>query len=197
MTGRPRDPAIAQRILDSALDVYAERGWAGLTMDEVARRAGVGKAALYLRQPSKEDLLVEAFDSATPRFTPEDAELPPNRLLLAIGTQMRSRYTGRFGRALVRLALDADQVPELYRRVSARFYTELEFGVRALDDAGASEGLPPETGAVGMIEALGGAILMRTLFTARWDDPRSAEASDTFVQGIVELLTPPEPGPVP
>jgi len=186
--GRPRNPDIDQRILEAALDDYAQRGWSGLTMHAVARRAGIGKAALYLRWSSKEDLLTEAFASGSPRFTPEDAGLPPRELLLEIGVQMRRQYAGRFGRAMVRLALDADQIPELYQRLSERFYAELDFGIRALDDAGAAEALPPNTGSIALIEALGGAILMRTLFTARWDDPHGIDATDEFVRGMVDLL---------
>lgn len=186
--GRPRDPDIDQRVLEAALDIYAQRGWSGLTMHEVARRANIGKAALYLRWSSKEDLVADAFATGSPRFTPEDAELPPRDLLLDIGVQMRRQYTGRFGRALVRLALDADQVPELYQRLSQRFYRELDFGIRALDDAGAADALPPNTGSIALIEALGGAILMRTLFTARWADPHGIEATDDFVRGVVDML---------
>lgn len=186
--GRPRNPDIDQRILDAALDLYAHRGWSGLTMHVVARQAGVGKAALYLRWSSKEDLLAEAFATGSPRFAPEDAELPPRELLQDIGLQMRRQYTGQFGRALVRLALDAEQLPDLYQRMSERFYQELDFGIRALDDAGAGAALPPNTGAIALIEALGGAILMRTLFTARWDDPHGVEATDDFVRGVVDML---------
>ncbi|ORW23271.1 hypothetical protein AWC19_11985 [Mycobacterium palustre] len=157
-------------------------------MHAVARRAGIGKAALYLRWSSKEDLLSEAFATGSPKFAPEDAELAPRELLLDIGIQMRRQYTGRFGRALIRLALDAEQVPDLYQRLSQRFYEELDFGIRALDAAGAAAALPPNTGAIALIEALGGAILMRTLFTARWDDPHGIDATDEFVRGVVDML---------
>ena len=51
--GRPADPDIEQRVLAAALTVYGEVGWAGFTLDRVARRAPVGKAALYRRWPSK------------------------------------------------------------------------------------------------------------------------------------------------
>jgi AcrR family transcriptional regulator len=188
--GRPRNPAFDRRILDAALIVYAERGWTGFTMEEVARQARIGKAALYLRWSSKEELLVEAFTASTPAFMPEDAGRSARELLLAIGTQMRQQYTGHFGRAMVRLGLDADQIPELYRRVSARFYRELEFGIKALDGTGISDDRPPGTDSVALIEALSGAVLMRTLFTSRWDNPRSASATDAFVHGIVDLLAP-------
>src|SRR5207245_5491799 len=62
-TGRPRDPAVDKRALGAARDVLAERGYAAVTYDEVARRAGVGKSSLYLRWPSKADLVVAAVDA--------------------------------------------------------------------------------------------------------------------------------------
>jgi len=52
--------------LDAARTVYGDRGWSGFTVDEVARRAGVGKGSLYLRWPNKAALLVDAVRSAAP-----------------------------------------------------------------------------------------------------------------------------------
>jgi DNA-binding transcriptional MerR regulator len=51
-SGRPRDPDLESRVLAAALRVYAEAGWSGFSFDAVARRAGVGKAPLYLRWQS-------------------------------------------------------------------------------------------------------------------------------------------------
>jgi AcrR family transcriptional regulator len=47
---RPRD------IVAAALDVFAEKGFAGAKMDEIARRAGVSKGTLYLYFGTKEDV---------------------------------------------------------------------------------------------------------------------------------------------
>lgn len=58
--GRPRDAGRDAAILGAALDVLADTGYDRLTMDEVARRAGAGKATLYRRWPSKADLVVAA-----------------------------------------------------------------------------------------------------------------------------------------
>ncbi|WP_028644662.1 TetR/AcrR family transcriptional regulator [Nocardioides sp. URHA0020] len=58
--GRPRTPGADDKILAAALDEYAEHGWAGFTMDAVARRAGVGKSTVYLRWPDKDALLTDA-----------------------------------------------------------------------------------------------------------------------------------------
>ncbi|GGF20854.1 TetR/AcrR family transcriptional regulator [Williamsia phyllosphaerae] len=48
------------RILEVAREVFATDGL-GVSMREVARRAGVGPATLYRRFPTKKDLVVEAF----------------------------------------------------------------------------------------------------------------------------------------
>ena len=59
--GRPRDPGVDEAILDAAVDLLAEAGYARLTMDQVAARAGVGKASVYLRWPNKVALVAEAI----------------------------------------------------------------------------------------------------------------------------------------
>lgn len=58
--GRKRDQALDGALLEATLDVLAEVGAAGLTMDAVAARAGSGKAALYRRWSSKADLIIAA-----------------------------------------------------------------------------------------------------------------------------------------
>jgi AcrR family transcriptional regulator len=54
---RSRDPAI----LDAALEGVAELGYDRLTMDDIAARAGVGKAAIYRRWPSKAVVVADAI----------------------------------------------------------------------------------------------------------------------------------------
>jgi AcrR family transcriptional regulator len=59
--GRPRDPEVDEAILAAALDLLAEAGFARLTMEQVAARAGAGKASVYLRWPNKVALVAEAI----------------------------------------------------------------------------------------------------------------------------------------
>lgn len=58
--GRKRDHTRDPEILEAALDVLAECGYDGLTIDMVAARAKAGKATLYRRWPSKAELVIEA-----------------------------------------------------------------------------------------------------------------------------------------
>jgi AcrR family transcriptional regulator len=48
------------RVLEAARELFAESGL-GVTMRQIARRAGVGPATLYRRFPTKQDLVLEAF----------------------------------------------------------------------------------------------------------------------------------------
>ncbi|MBD3780119.1 TetR/AcrR family transcriptional regulator [Cellulomonas sp. ES6] len=59
--GRPRDEAKDEAILSAARELLRERGYAGMTMDAVAERAGAGKATVYRRWSSKVQLTVDSM----------------------------------------------------------------------------------------------------------------------------------------
>ena len=52
-----RKQARPQELLDAALELFVERGFAATRAEDVAARAGVSKGTLYLYYPSKEELL--------------------------------------------------------------------------------------------------------------------------------------------
>jgi AcrR family transcriptional regulator len=58
--GRKRDHTRDPEILQAALEVLAETGYDGMTVDMVAARAKAGKATLYRRWPSKAELVIDA-----------------------------------------------------------------------------------------------------------------------------------------
>jgi AcrR family transcriptional regulator len=59
--GRPRSERAEQAIIDATIEAIGECGIDGVRCEDVAARAGVGKATLYRRWPGKEDLLIAAF----------------------------------------------------------------------------------------------------------------------------------------
>jgi AcrR family transcriptional regulator len=58
--GRKRDHTKDQQILDAAIEVLAETGFDGMTIDMVATRAKAGKATVYRRWASKNELVLDA-----------------------------------------------------------------------------------------------------------------------------------------
>jgi AcrR family transcriptional regulator len=60
-TGRPRDPQIDATVLEATLAVLDESGYGQLTIEEVARRAGATKPAIYRRWPTRQHLALAAL----------------------------------------------------------------------------------------------------------------------------------------
>lgn len=59
--GRPRDEVVETKIIESALTLYGEVGWAAFNLTKVASAAGVGKSSIYTRWETRDDLLKDAF----------------------------------------------------------------------------------------------------------------------------------------
>ncbi|MER5378907.1 TetR/AcrR family transcriptional regulator [Streptomyces sp. NPDC002688] len=65
-SSRRRGAVLERAILEAALEQLGTVGWNGLTMEGVAARAQTGKAAVYRRWPSKEDLVADALQAGLP-----------------------------------------------------------------------------------------------------------------------------------
>lgn len=63
---RRRGPVLERAILEATLEQLGSVGWNGLTMEGVAVGAQTGKAAVYRRWPSKEDLVADALQAGLP-----------------------------------------------------------------------------------------------------------------------------------
>jgi AcrR family transcriptional regulator len=71
--GRPRDPSRDEAIRAALLRLLGEVGYGGLTMDALAQAAGVGKATIYRRWRTKQDLIVDSIaDLASVLTVPPD-----------------------------------------------------------------------------------------------------------------------------
>lgn len=74
--GRPRDPAINEAILTATRDLLVLVGYANLSMEAVAARAGVSKPTLYLRYPTRAVLVFEAiFGKTKTRAIPDNGNI--------------------------------------------------------------------------------------------------------------------------
>ena len=174
-------PKTRERILDAAMDVFAEQGFGGATISEVERRVGlaVGKGSLYRHFPSKEALLQAAVEREVTRLRAETtqarAELPPvadpTERRLQVYEQMLDDLR-RFDR-LVRLMLnEGERVPELRKAIWAALHQPVQ-------------GPPHEGNTVEAIAvaALGGYHLLSRM----QGRPFNGVAQDQFLRTLVEL----------
>ena len=74
--GRPRDPGYDKVILDATLEILNDKGYAGLTVDGVAAKTGVGRPTIYRRWRSKPVLVIAALtQSPNLSLTPDTGTL--------------------------------------------------------------------------------------------------------------------------
>ncbi|MBJ7354588.1 MAG: TetR/AcrR family transcriptional regulator [Thermoleophilaceae bacterium] len=113
--GRPRDPETDERIVRCALDQLAEDGYAGMSIDGVARAAGVSKATIYRRFTDKNDLVTAAIATYAIQDV-EDLRGDTREQLIAMMQAARERMIDGPGMMIMRQILaEAQRNPELVR----------------------------------------------------------------------------------
>lgn len=95
--GRPKDPDVTRRALVAGRAILATQGLDGFTMDAVAVAAGVGKASIYRRWPSKEAVLADVV--CTLGVRPVNHGPGPGTLYLDISRVLHAATSGRDARA--------------------------------------------------------------------------------------------------
>ncbi len=112
--GRPRSQEADRAILGAAVELLAERGLADMSIEEVAARAGVGKATIYRRWPSKGLLALDAFVASFREQQPlPDTGTLSGDLLEALHAWVRAVTRTPMGRMLADLIAEAQHDPEL------------------------------------------------------------------------------------
>lgn len=104
-TGRPRNPETGATILTAALEEFGEQGYEGMTVEAVANRARVGKATIYRRWSSKDDLIIAAVEwmLTTATELPHSGNLRED-LIALVGAACRLMRTSIAGAIFPRMA---------------------------------------------------------------------------------------------
>jgi len=173
--GRPRDARADEAILEAAAEVLAKCGPGGFTVDAVAARAGVGKATIYRRWPSRADLLLATANQATIEIKDPDTGSVRNDLVFVMSALAVKLRLTNVGRLLPALAAEAAVNPEMSRTL-ATFVEERRQPTRDLVVRGVERGqLPADTDVDLVMDLLGGPIFYRALVARRPVEPEVVE----------------------
>ena len=115
---RRRGAALETAILQAAAEELAEVGYANLTMDRVAARAGTSKNVIYRRWPSRAALSVAAYRQllpSDPQDTPDTGDLRSDALALLNRTN--DRMSSPVGKVLRELLSGIQNDPERIREI--------------------------------------------------------------------------------
>ena len=183
--GRPRSERADQAILDAALEAVAEGGVDSVTCENVAGRAGVGKATIYRRWAGKEDLLIAAFASLK-RPLPEPAgENVRDDLIAMLAVMAKDSEDPRYFRQHAMLHGEGARYPRLLARYKERVVEPRRELIRQVLRRGIETGeLKDGTDVELAMLMLTGAVLAREKQQAAPDSGFAQRLVDELLQGI-------------
>jgi AcrR family transcriptional regulator len=188
--GRPRDPALEERILEQVVALLGSRGYAGLTLDELALRSGVAKTTVLRRWPSKAAVAAAGVE----RLALQSVDVPDSGTLHgdleallhgAVDTFARGR-----GQFVTRLLREAGHHPEIADLLDAVLHTRRQAYRRVLARSVARGELDPSVDQELLIDMLIGPLWTRLLITR---DPVTREYVDANVQAVLSAFAVPAP----
>ena len=186
--GRPRSVAVDEAILAAARAELGERGYARMSVDAVAARAGVSKPTVYLRHRTKADLATAAIASMRVRPRPEPTD-DVRADLIAHLRLLRAGLERPFGMAMFGTVLaEEHETPELLALFRERLVAPRRRELRAVLEAARERGELRDGANVEIaVTALVGAFFARYLA----GDPLGGRFVTTLVDTILDgLLSP-------
>lgn len=170
----------------AAAGVLEEHGWRGFTVDEVARRSGVGKATLYRHWPSGFPLAVEAWGDVVTSAVPTIATGDVVGDLRGQMRRLAAFYASRQGLVAAELLGASIQQPDGPELVAEMFFRERRDATRALIREGVAAGqlqagLEPDL----VIDMLFGPLVFR-LFNGR--GPLDQSATDAIADMVLPAI---------
>jgi AcrR family transcriptional regulator len=144
--GRPRSPEADRAILAATVDLLASRGLAAISIEEIAARAGVGKATIYRRWPSKGLLALDAFVTVFREQQPlPDTGTLRGDLIAALTAWVRAVTRTSMGPMLTSLIAEAQHDPSLRAAWRERVLEPLRSQHRIMLDRAIARGEIPAT----------------------------------------------------
>jgi AcrR family transcriptional regulator len=184
--GRPRSERAHRAILQAANELLESEGFAAVTMEAIAERAGVSKATVYRWWPNRAAVVMDGFLSIVSSEVPfphtsharEDIRIHIRRLAEA--------FSGKIGRTVAALIAEGQSDPELAEALRSRWLSVRRAEAREILELGIERGelredLDPEVA----VDVLYGPIYYRMLVGhAPLDDDFADALADHVFAGL-------------
>jgi len=170
-------------VLRATVELLGKSGYADLSVDAIAKRAGTSKPAIYRRWPSKAHLVHEAVFPIS-----EATELPDTGSLAGDVREMVRRSAGVLTTPAARAAMpgllaEMATDPALHAKLLDRFGEVTSFGMtERLDDAAKRGEVRSDVSAADLVEAIAGMTLMAII-------TRNQSLNDAWVERTATLIT--------
>ena len=189
MPGRPRSEASHHAIIEATLELLIEAGYGSLTMEGVRARAGVGKATIYRRWSSKEELVRDAIVFLHHEFdTPDTGSLRGDFGALAMAVRASASRGG--ATLMPRLLGEAVNDPELFAIFRANLVEPRRAALRTVLERAVARGeIRDDVDVELMIDLFAGPPVYRLLITG--GDMSQMFAVEDQMEALMNGLAPP------
>jgi AcrR family transcriptional regulator len=189
--GRPRDERADRAIRLATLKLMAETSAHGLRVDDVAARAGVGKATIYRRYRSKDELIMDAIAGLVSEISIPDTGGTRSDLLALMRGAVEV-YRGSLEAAVMPTVVEAmSRDVELARLVREEFLARRRAALQEVLQRGIERGdLRRDLDIELALDVLGGPLFYRLLITGGPIDEQLADGVDELIlRGLAPQTT--------
>lgn len=140
--GRPRSEAARNTVLAAALELARRDTVQNITIEAIARSAGVSKATIYRWWSSKASVIIDAFVENHTVRTPMPRDVHPAQALVQHWRLLAEQYAGWPGDLVAQILAEGQGDPEVLREFRERFHYGRRAVVREVMDKLFSEWTP-------------------------------------------------------
>jgi AcrR family transcriptional regulator len=138
--GRPRSEESEEAILAATIQLLSEKSLPDISMEEIARKAGVGKATIYKWWPSKAYVALDAFLRKTNRMVPMPDTGSVRRDILELIRSLMVFYKSPAGRIMGQFVAESQNDKEFASLFRERFIKPRREACGVIFDRGVERG---------------------------------------------------------
>lgn len=162
--GRPRSEATRRQILEAAITLLQDKSIQAISIEAIAREAGVSKATIYRWWDSKASVVIDAFIENHLVKTPFPRGVSPREAITHHFRSLVEQYSGWPGRLVAQLIAEGQSDPAILRTFRERFH----YGRRAvvkemIEEWRLSGDIPADTNIEILMDLIYGPVYMRLM----------------------------------
>lgn len=138
--GRVRSEASRVAILNATLKLLETQTLQQISIEAIAKTAGVGKATIYRWWSSKVSVVIDAFVQNHTVLTPMPKGVSCREAITVHIHRMVQQYSERSGRLVAQILAEGQSDPDVLREFRDRFFTGRRKMVREVIDEGRRNG---------------------------------------------------------